>query len=317
LKSLKVLITPRSFAKVDKTPMEMLKEQGVEIALNPYGRIMTKEEMMDAIREVDGIVVGVDPLDRDVLSEARNLKVISKYGVGTDNIDLRYAEEKGIKVTVTAGANTDAVADYTVALMLGAARRLVQIDRECRKSNWNKFTAVDIWGKTLGLIGMGNIGRAVAARAKGFNMKILSYDLQQAPEYALANGILYTGLQQILEESDFISLHLPLTDQTRHIIGKKELASMKSTAVIVNTARGGLIHEDALYEALRNKQIWGAGIDVFEDEPPRNQGFFDLDNIVISSHSAASTHSAVDNMGLMAATNLLCHLTQEHGEEIM
>lgn len=302
---LKVLITPRSFGKVDRTPIEMLRERGFELIHNPYGRIMTKEEMIKAVHQVDAVVVGVDPLDREVLQEAQKLKAISKYGVGTDNIDLRFAEEQGIKVAVATGANTDAVADYTFALMLGAARKLLKIDQECRKSNWSKITTIDIWGKRLGLIGLGNIGKAVALRARGFNMNILAYDLHQDLEYAQANGIRYTGLRYILEAADFISLHLPLTDETRHIIGKEEFSLMKKTAVIVNTARGGLIDEEALYEALAAERIWGAGIDVFEEEPPRNSGFFSLDNIVIGAHSAASTQSAVDNMGLIAASNLL------------
>ncbi|WP_200962436.1 phosphoglycerate dehydrogenase [Paenibacillus sp. Soil750] len=304
----KVMVTPRSFGKGNSQPIDMLREHGCELILNPYGRIMNKQEMVALIKEVDAVIVGVDPIDQEVLDHASKLKVISKYGVGTDNIDLNYARERGIPVTVTAGANKDAVADYTIALMLAAARRMLPIDKACRQLNWNKITSVDVWGKTLGLIGLGAIGKGVAARARGFNMNILAYDLIQDEAYAAEHQIDYVGLNELLSTADFISLHLPLTEQTHHLIGAKELASMKETAVIVNTARGGLIDEQALLAALQENRIWGAGMDVFEQEPPENKGFLELDNLIIGSHCAASTYQAIENMGVMAAANVLEYL---------
>ncbi|WP_312883469.1 phosphoglycerate dehydrogenase [Paenibacillus germinis] len=304
----KVMVTPRSFGKGNSQPIDMLKENGCELILNPYGRIMNKQEMVELIKDVDAVIVGVDPIDQEVLEHAPKLKVISKYGVGTDNIDLNYAREKGIPVTVTTGANKDAVADYTIALMLAAARRMIPIDKACRQLNWNKITSVDVWGKTLGLVGLGAIGKGVAARARGFNMNILAYDLVKDETYAAEHQIDYVGLNELLRTADFISLHLPLTEQTHHLIGAKELASMKETAVIVNTARGGLINEQALLEALRENRIWGAGMDVFEQEPPQDKGFLELDNLIIGSHCAASTYQAIENMGVMAAANVLEYL---------
>lgn len=304
----KVMITPRSFGKGNSLPIDMLREKGCELVLNPYGRILNKLEMVELIRDVDAIIVGVDPLDQEVLEHATKLKVISKYGVGTDNIDLNYAKEKEIPVTVTAGANKDAVADYTIALMLAVARRMIPIDKACRQLNWDKITSVDVWGKTLGLVGLGAIGKGVAARARGFNMNILAYDLIKDEAYAAEHQIEYVSLDKLLQSADFITLHLPLTEKTHHLIGAKELASMKETAVIVNTARGGLINEQALLEALIEKRIWGAGMDVFEQEPPQDKGFLELDNLVIGSHCAASTYQAIENMGIMAAANVLKYL---------
>lgn len=305
----KVVVTPRSFALHSDEPLEILKEHGFQVLLNPYGRIMTKDEMMAFIVDAEAIIVGVDPLDKEVLQCASRLKIISKYGVGTDNIDLRYAAERGIQVTVAAGANTDAVADYTFALMLAAARKVTEIDRECRKLNWTKRTTVDINKKTLGLIGLGNIGKAVARRASGFDMRIMAYDAFRDEEYAARTGIEYAAsLNELLREADFISLHLPLNSQTRHIIGEQQLAMMKETAVIVNTARGGLIDETALYDALQKQMIWGAGLDVFEEEPPRNGALLELNNLIIGSHCAASTISAINNMGRIASQNLVCHI---------
>ncbi|GGG01669.1 phosphoglycerate dehydrogenase [Paenibacillus abyssi] len=306
--TLKVLITPRSFGKGSPAPLEMLKNKGYEIVINPYGRIMTKEEMVSLIQDVDGVIVGVDPLDKEVLQHARKLKVISKYGVGIDNVDTDYAKQMSIPVTVTAGANKEAVADYAFALMLGTARKLAQIDKECKNVNWNKMTTIDMWGKTLGLIGLGNIGKGVAKRAGGFNMNVLAYDLFQDKAYAEANGIHYVPLETLLKESDFISMHLPLNEQTRHIIGSQQFKIMKPTAVIVNTARGGLIDEEALFCALKENQIWGAGIDVFEQEPPHNKELLGLDNIIIGSHCAASTYGAIDEMGMMASANIIEHM---------
>ncbi|MDK2933228.1 MAG: hypothetical protein PWP27_1038, partial [Clostridiales bacterium] len=267
----KVLVTPRSFGKSNPRPIEMLKEQGYEVVLNPYGNIMTEEEMINEIQDVDGIIIGVDPLNSNVLRHAKKLKAISKYGVGVDNIDIEYAKKEGIPVTRAVGANANAVADYAVALMLGVARRIVYIDQECRQLNWSKITTIEMWNKTLGLVGLGSIGKGVAKRISGFNMKVLAYDLYQDEEYAKANNIEYVSLEKLLKESDFISLHLPLTKDTKNLISYKEFEMMKDKAVIVNTARGGIIDEEALLWALKENKIWGAGIDVFEEEPPKNQ----------------------------------------------
>lgn len=305
----KVLVTPRSFGKHSAAPIEMLRASGFEVTLNPHGRIYSKEEMQLQIRDADAVIVGVDPLDRDVLERAGKLKIIAKYGVGTDNIDTAYAAEHGIAVKTTAGANTDAVADYTFALMLAAARKMIPIDRACRQSDWSKTTTVDVFGRTIGLVGLGNIGKAVVRRAAGFQMNIVAYDAQRDDAFAAEYGVAYVPtLEELLAQADFVTLHVPLLPSTRHMIGARELALMKPTAVLVNTARGGLIDERALYEALRGGRIWGAGIDVFEQEPPDNKELLGLDNIVIGSHCAASTVQAVDNMGLMASGHVIDYL---------
>ncbi|WP_163536322.1 phosphoglycerate dehydrogenase [Gracilibacillus sp. YIM 98692] len=309
--SYKVLVTPRSFGKHSQEPIDLLKEKGLDIIHNPYGRIMTKDEMIEQVKDIDGVIVGVDPLDADVLKHAQKLKVISKYGVGTDNIDVDFAKQNNIPVTVTQNANADAVADYALALMLSSARKVVHIDQECRHLNWNKITTVDMHKKTLGLVGLGNIGKKVARRAQGFDMKVLAYDLFHDKAYAEESGVEYVDtVDKIFSQADFISLHLPLNEHTQHLVGAKQFEMMKSTAVIINTARGGLIDEKALFHALNEKQIWGAGIDVFEQEPPSNTELLSLNNLVIGSHCAASTVQAVDNMGIMASQNLINALSK-------
>jgi D-3-phosphoglycerate dehydrogenase len=306
---LNVLVTPRSFGAHSAEPYDLLAGGGLTVIRNPHGRIMAKDEMIAHIGDADAVIVGVDPLDRDVLERAPRLKVIAKYGVGTDNIDMACAAERGIKVTTTAGANTEAVADYTFALLLAAARKVVPIDRACREGDWRKTTAVDVNGRTLGLLGLGQIGKAVVRRARGFGMRVLAYDAVRDEAFAAAGGVVYAdSADEILREADFVSLHVPLTDATRHMIGSREFGLMKRTAVLVNTARGGLIDEGALLEALAGGRIWGAGIDVFEKEPPDNRELLELDNLVIGSHCAASTVQAVDNMGMMASRHVLQHL---------
>jgi len=304
--TVKILVTPRSFGKNDPEPLRMLEREGFEIVPNPRGRILTREEMRDAARDADAIVIGVDPLDRAVLEQAPRLKAVAKYGVGTDNIDMDYCRERGIRVTVTNGANAEAVADFAFALMLAAARRIVPIDAGCRRLSWNKVTGVDLYQRTLGLVGMGQIGKGVARRARGFDMRILAYDMARDEAFARETGVEYVDdLGELAAASDFVSLHLPLTPATHRLFGAELLALMKPTGVLVNTARGGLIDEDALYDALKTNKIWGAGLDVFEQEPPENRKLLELDNLVIGSHTAASTFQAIDNMGLMAAKSLV------------
>jgi D-3-phosphoglycerate dehydrogenase len=197
------------------------------------------------------------------------------------------------------------VADYTFALMLAVARKIIPIDAACRKNDWSKITAIDVFGKTLGLIGLGEIGKGVAVRAKGFGMKILAHDLFWDEDYAKSVGIKYAAPEEIYAKADFISIHTPLTEQTRNMIGGLQIEAMKPTAVIINTARGGIIDEGALLAALQSGRIYGAGIDAFKQEPPANPAWFLLDNVVLGSHCAASTAGATEQMGRMAAGNLI------------
>lgn len=303
-----ILITPRSFGKTDPVPVEKLRAAGYEVRLNPYGQIMTPEQMRDEIRDAVGIIVGVDPLHADVLGAAKKLRAISKYGVGTDNIDMDFARKNGIAVSITAGANNAAVADFAVTLMLVVSRKLVSIDRNCRNKDWTKQLGFDFSGKTLGLLGLGAIGKEVAKRARGFDVKVIAYDLFWDAPYAEKHGISYAEPEDIYACADFISVHLPLTDLTRGFIGADAFNRMKETAVLVNTARGGIVDEKALIKALREKRILGAGIDVFSQEPPPDEELYQLDNLIMGSHCAASTVGASEIMSQMAVENLLLDL---------
>lgn len=305
----KILVTPRSFSQNSPEPRQILLDKGFELIKNPYNRIMTADEIKKLVKDIDGIILGVDPFGREVLENAKNLKVISRYGVGLDNVDVEYAKANNISVYKTVGANSNAVADYAFGLMLDVTRKISFIDRQCRAGNWKKIKTSEMWNKTIGILGLGAIGKGVAKRATGFNMRVLAYDVYKDEAYASENNIEYVDLDTLIRESDFISLHLPLTEGTKDLISYDEFVKMKDSAIIVNTARGGVMNEDALYDALKNDKIYGAGVDVFDKEPPQNQLFMQLDNIVLGSHCAASSLEAIDNMSMLAVENLLKELS--------
>lgn len=307
----KVLITPRSFGKYSKEAYRVLSAAGIEIIENPTQGIMTEEGLMALIQDVDGIIAGVDPLNGEVLKKGEKLKIISKYGVGTDNIDLTYCEKHKIKVSITQNANAAAVSDYAFALMLSVARRISEIDKGCRQNDWSKKIAIDVYGKKIGILGLGQIGKGVAKRAKGFQMTVYAYDVYKDAAYIEKNNINFVSVEEIFKECDFISLHLPLTEETKGLVDDKMLSLAKPNLVIVNTARGGIINEEHLYNALKANKIYGAGIDVFEHEPPKDSKLLTLQNVTVGSHCAASTVGAVDQMSLMAAENIVKTLKEE------
>lgn len=308
---MKVLVTPRSFGRENPDLFLRLERSGLEIIRNDTGSILNEDAMKEKIAGCAGVIVGVDPLNKAVLDKAVELKAISKYGVGLDNIDLDECEKRGIKVSRTVGANSDAVADYAFALMLGVARRIAFIDCRCRAKDWSKVPALDVCGKTLGIIGLGAIGKRVARRAAGFEMRILAVDEAWDAKFAIAHNVIRADLDRICREADFITLHCSLTDATRNIIDAHRIAMMKKSAILINTARGGLIDEKALLDALKNGMIWGAGIDVFSKEPPEDAAWYKLDNVIMGSHCSASTRGAVELMGRMAVDNLLRDLGLE------
>lgn len=301
----KILTTPRSYGKDMPELFAQLEAAGYEVVRNTTGGILEKDAMKEMLADCVGVIVGVDPMDAEVLASAPKLRAIAKYGVGVDNIDMDYCKEHGIKVSRTVGANSEAVADYAMALMLAVARKVPEIDRKCRKLNWGKITTRDVSHATLGLFGLGAIGRHVAERAQGFGMKVIAYDPYWPEEFAREHGIERADAETIFKNADFISLHLPLMPDTEGFVGEKELGWMKKDAILINTARGGLVDEKALLKALKEGRIYGAGLDAFAHEPPEDDNWFELDNVVLGSHCAASTRGATQNMGRMATENLL------------
>lgn len=301
----KILTTPRSYGKGMPELFEQLEAAGYEVVKNTTGGILEKEQMQTLLADCVGVIIGVDPLDAEVLACAPKLRAVAKYGVGVDNIDMDYCKAHNIKVSRTVGANSEAVADYAMALMLAVARKVPEIDRKCRKLNWGKISTRDVSHARLGLFGLGAIGRHVAVRAQGFGMKVMAYDPYWPEEFAREHNIERADAETIFKTADFISLHLPLTADTEGFVGEKELGWMKKDAILINTARGGLVDEKALLRALKEGRIYGAGLDAFAHEPPEDDDWFELENVVLGSHCAASTVGAMQNMGRMATENLL------------
>ena len=276
---------------------------------------MERRAVLDSIGDKQGLLSMItDTVDSELLDHAPELKIIANFGVGYNNIDVPSATRRGILVTNTPGVLTDTTADLTMALILAAARRVVEGDRRTRLGRFQfwapfHFLGREITGKTLGIVGMGRIGRAVARRAAGFNMRGLYHNrhhLDAEEEQVLQ--VQYVDLKTLLQEADFITLHTPLTPQTRHLIGSRELAWMKSDAFLINTARGAVVDEHALLEALEQGRIGGAGLDVYENEPAVTPGLERLDNVVLLPHVGSATVETRRRMAAMAVDNLLAGL---------
>lgn len=281
-----------------------------ELTCNPEDRILTKSELLAGNTKEALLCLLTDSIDKEVIDANPNCKVISNYAVGYNNIDVTTASKYGIPVCITPGVLTETTADLAWALLMAAARRIVEADRYTREGKWNGwgpllFLGSEIHGKTLGIIGMGRIGKAVARRAKGFGMPILytsSHSYKDIEEEVSAKKV---PLEELLQNSDFISLHCPLTPETTHLIGSKQLSSMKKSAILINTSRGPIVDEKALFDALKHKLIAGAGLDVFEEEPKILEGLCRLDNVVVTPHIGSATLETRTKMGILAVENAI------------
>jgi D-3-phosphoglycerate dehydrogenase len=246
-------------------------------------------------------------VNEDLFEVAPKIKVIAKMGVGLDTVDIDAASRYGAIVFHTPGVNNQAVADHTFALILSLARKIPYCDQSLREKRWEhtKIVGVEIWQKTIGIIGLGAIGRCVALRAKGFQMKVVAYDLYWPAEFADQQGIEQMPLDELLKVADIVTIHAPLTPENKGLINARALKLMKSTAFLINASRGAIVDESDLYQALKNGDIGGAGMDVFEQEPPTESPLLELDNVVLSPHTAAFTHEAVDNMSMGIVDQLI------------
>lgn len=257
--------------------------------------------------EYQGIVVGMDPFGEREFALAPKLRFVMKFGVGTENIDAAAAERRGICVCNMPGVNTDGVAEMAFALMIAAARRVPEGDRHVRAGQWPRLVGRSLIGRTLGLIGTGAIGRRLAGLTAGFGMAILGCDPFPNDAFTALGGI-YKSLEELLEASDVISIHVPLSEETRHMIGADQLARMKPGAILVNTARGPVVDENALRQALENKNIFAAGLDVFEAEPAAGSPITKLDNVVATPHIAASSQETMEHMDETCIATIICEL---------
>lgn len=302
-----VLIESRPFCAFDRRPMEELAAAGLEL-IDMRGSGVDTHAFVDALRKAEILLCGNDLRVNDALFDlAPRLAAVAKQGAGLDTVDVAAATRRGIPVFHTPGANNQAVADHTFALILALARRILLCDRSLREGRWEhtKIMGLEIWEKTLGLIGLGAIGRCVAERAQGFRMRVMAYDPFWPEEFARAQGIVRASVEEILAAADIVSIHAPLTPENRGLIDAAALKRMKPTALLINCARGGIVNEADLAAALRAGTIAGAGIDVFEKEPPVDSPLLGLDNVVLTPHTAAFTYEGMNNMSTAIVAQIL------------
>ncbi|TDM16220.1 2-hydroxyacid dehydrogenase family protein [Macrococcoides caseolyticum] len=295
--------------EIPEKGLSFLKEH-FEVDLFEGEQLITKEELIDRIKDKDALVSLLSTnVDKAVIDAAPNLQIIANYGAGFNNIEYEYAREKGIDVTNTPKASTNATADLTMALLLASARRVVEGDTLCRTTGFNGwaplfFRGREVSGKTLGIIGLGEIGQAVARRAKGFDMNILYTGPNRHEEREKGLEATYVSLEELLKQADFITINAAYNPSMEHMIDKEQLEIMKPTAYLINASRGPVVHEAALADALENKVIEGAALDVFEFEPEINDKLKTLDNVVITPHIGNATFEARDMMADIVTQNV-------------
>ncbi len=296
---------------IPKAGIEMLRRE-CDVEVRSSVGVPSKTELSDGVRHRNALLcLLTDQIDADVISAGRELKVIANYAVGYDNVDVAAATKRGIMVTNTPGVLTETTADMAWALLMSIARRVVEADAFTRAGRFRQWEPElllggDIHGKTLGIVGLGRIGQAVARRAKGFEMKVL-YTSRARKEPGLERelGVQYADLQTLLTESDYVTLHTPLTEETHHLIGEIQLRTMKRTAYLINTSRGPVVDEGALARALADGIIAGAGLDVYEQEPTVSSELLELPNVILTPHIGSASIDTRGKMSRMAAENIL------------
>jgi phosphoglycerate dehydrogenase-like enzyme len=297
----KVLIAPMTLAEVGGPYLDLLCQAGFAPVYPHLPVQLLEDELLQALKGVSASVAGSEPYTRRVIEANPSLQVIARVGVGFDAVDLQAAVDHGIVVCTAPGTNHDAVAEHTFALILALAKELVPQHLATRAGGWPRQVNLPLRGKTLGLAGLGRIGKAVAYRGRCFTMRVLAYDPVPDQQFARDHGIALVPFEQLVKEADYLSLHLPYTAESRHLFNRQTLAHMKPTAFLINTARGGLVREADLIEALRDRRIAGAGLDVFEQEPPAKSPLFEFDNVIVTPHVAGGDLQSRDDMALAAA----------------
>jgi D-3-phosphoglycerate dehydrogenase / 2-oxoglutarate reductase len=300
----KILISTSSFGKYDKSLIETLKRKDFVVTLNPHGRELKESEIKELLNGVDGLIAGTEPLTRNVIYSAQNLKVISRCGIGIDNIDLEAMKERGIRLYRTPEGPTLAVAELTLGLILGSLRHISYLSNKVRSGGWEKRMGRLFTGKTVGIIGMGSIGKRLTTLLKPFNCKILARDHLPDKKIAEEYNVNYVQLDELLCDSDIVTLHLPLDDDTKGFFARNQFLQMKNSSVFINTSRGCVVDEEALYEALESGKIAHACLDVYRNEPYTGK-LIELDNVTLTCHVGSYAQEARMEMEQQAVENLL------------
>jgi phosphoglycerate dehydrogenase-like enzyme len=297
----KVLITPAALYGIDGLYLKVLREAGFECVFPPRPTQLTEEELFQHLDGAAATLAGSEPYTRRVLEAHPYLRAIARAGVGYDAVDVAAATACGVAVCIAPGTNQDAVAEHTFALILALAKALIPQHHGTRTGQWPRRANLPLRGRTLGILGLGRIGKAVAVRGAAFGMRLLAFEPFPHLKFAEQYRVTLVSLERLLAESDYVTIHVPLTPDSRHLINRKTLALMKPTAFLVNTARGGLVNEADLLEALRSKRLAGAALDVFEEEPAVPGPLLELDNVVLTPHAAGVDLQSRDDMAVSAA----------------
>ncbi len=308
----RVLCTPSTFGRKDPALRTTLEAAVKEVVYNPFGRPLKAAEVLTLVRDIDGYIAGIDEIDASALRVAGCLRVIAVYGVGFDRIDIDEATRRSIVVTTSRGANSTAVAELTIAFILSLARHLCAADGAVRRGEWPVMDGIGIKGKVVGLIGFGSIGREVARRLKGFGCGLLAHDPYGEQEAADECNTRMVSLDELLHCADFVSLHAPVTASTEKMVNREFIGRMKEGSFLINTARGELVDEQALVEALERGRLQGAALDCFIEEPPdKESALLRLPQVIVTPHTGSHTDEAINRMGWTALDNCLAVLRNE------
>lgn len=303
---MKILVTPTSLQPgKNEAALAPLRDFADELVFNPTAKPLSEDDLIPLLQDCDGYIAGLDCITEKVLDSCPRLKVISRYGAGYDRVDTAAAKKRGIKVTNTPGVNAQAVGELAFGLILAAARKIPYLNTQTRNGQWIRSTGMELKGKTLGILGLGAIGKVVANCGQGFGMHVLAYDPFINEAYCQEHQIENVSFDELMSRSNVVSLHLPLLDSTRHLINAEAIRKLPDGAIIVNASRGGIIDEEAAYEALKSGKLSGLGLDAFETEPPQNSPLFQFDNVIATPHTGAHTKEATDNMAHASVKNLI------------
>lgn len=300
---MKIAVTSKSFSKNEYLINE-LKKHFVEVRLNLTGHLLTGNELIDFLKDCDGVIVALEEMNQTVIDQLPKLKMISKFGVGLNNIDIEYCQKKSIQIGWKGGINKTSVAEMTLGFMLMLIRNLYVSSNLLSQGNWLKEGGHSLYGKTIGIIGVGHIGKEVVNLLRPFNCKILVCDIINQDEYYNHMGLIELGFEELVHQSDIITIHTPLTKQTKNLINKDAFSKMKDNAFFINTARGNIVNLEDLKEALTNNEIAGAAIDVYDSEPPKDGELLSLPNLICTPHIGGNSKEAVIAMGMSAINNL-------------